>query len=88
SAWRVSISTSRSSNLAVTSSGLSSDASDAGLPSEKVVVSGKNSDGGDLLLFQDGLGACDISARALRLFISWECSCPVAWVKVNSGSGN
>ncbi|GJW05850.1 hypothetical protein Tco_1568273 [Tanacetum coccineum] len=64
-----------SSSLAITSSGLSSDASDAGLPSEKVVVSGKNSDGGDLLLFQDGLGACDISARALRLasqvFLEW-----------------
>ncbi|GKA75929.1 hypothetical protein Tco_0782307 [Tanacetum coccineum] len=56
-AWRVSISTSKSSSLAVTSFGLSSDASDAGLPSEKVVVSGKNGDDGDLLLFRDGPGA-------------------------------
>ncbi|GJR17273.1 hypothetical protein Tco_0965800 [Tanacetum coccineum] len=39
---------------AVTSSGLSSDVSDVGLPSEKVVVSGKNGDDGDLLLFRDG----------------------------------
>ncbi|GJT10751.1 hypothetical protein Tco_0857793 [Tanacetum coccineum] len=77
----------RSSSLAVTSSGLSSDVSDAGLPSEKVMASGKNGDDGDLLLFRDGPGACDISAGALRLFISWECSRPVAGVKVNSGSG-
>ncbi|GJX09082.1 hypothetical protein Tco_0198941 [Tanacetum coccineum] len=55
---------------------------------EKVMASGKNGDDGDLLLFRDGLGACDISAGALRLFISWECSRPVAGVKVNSGSGN
>ncbi|GKF76692.1 hypothetical protein Tco_0229162, partial [Tanacetum coccineum] len=59
-------STSRSSSLAVTSSGLSSDVSDAGLPSEKVMASGKNGDDGDLLLFRDGPGACDISAGALR----------------------
>ncbi|GJY09085.1 hypothetical protein Tco_0377270 [Tanacetum coccineum] len=78
----------RSSSLAVTSSGLSSDVSDAGLPSEKVMASGKNGDDGDLLLFRDGPGACDISAGALRLFISQECSRPVAGVKVNSGSGN
>ncbi|GKG38713.1 hypothetical protein Tco_0460425, partial [Tanacetum coccineum] len=35
----------------VTSSGLSPDVSDAGLPSEKVVASGKNGDDGDILLF-------------------------------------
>ncbi|GJW50044.1 hypothetical protein Tco_0091395 [Tanacetum coccineum] len=54
------------SSLAVTSSGLSSDASDAGLPSEKVVASGKNGDDGDLLLFRYGPGACDVSAGILR----------------------
>ncbi|GKE58755.1 hypothetical protein Tco_1497940 [Tanacetum coccineum] len=74
--------------MAVTSSGLSSDASDAGLPSEKVVVSGKNGDGGDLLLFQDGPGAGDISPGTLRLFISWECSRPVTGVKVSPSLGN
>ncbi|GKC24837.1 hypothetical protein Tco_1026987 [Tanacetum coccineum] len=74
-------------SLAVMSSGLSSDASDAGLPSEKVVASGKNGDDGDLLLFRDGSGTYDISARALGLFISWECSRPVAGVKVNPSSG-
>ncbi|GKB24398.1 hypothetical protein Tco_0863799 [Tanacetum coccineum] len=36
----------RSSSLAVTSSGLSSDVSDAGLSSEKVMASGKNGDDG------------------------------------------
>ncbi|GKF03599.1 hypothetical protein Tco_0030522 [Tanacetum coccineum] len=41
----------RSSSLAVTSSGLSSNVSDAGLLSEKVMASGKNGDDGDLLLF-------------------------------------
>ncbi|GJR30174.1 hypothetical protein Tco_1106406 [Tanacetum coccineum] len=46
----------RSSSLAVTSSGLSSDVSDAGLPLEKVMTSGKNGDGGDLLLFREGPG--------------------------------
>ncbi|GKG47195.1 hypothetical protein Tco_0504392, partial [Tanacetum coccineum] len=54
-----------SSSLAVTSSGLSSDVSDAGLLSEKVMASEKNGDDGDLLLFRDGLGACDISAGTL-----------------------
>ncbi|GKB66442.1 hypothetical protein Tco_0927854, partial [Tanacetum coccineum] len=43
-----------SSSLAVTSYGLTSDVLDVGLPSEKVVVSGKNGDDGDLLLFRDG----------------------------------
>ncbi|GKC18511.1 hypothetical protein Tco_1020661, partial [Tanacetum coccineum] len=57
------------------------------LPSEKVVASGKNGDDGDLLLFRDGPGTYDISARALGLFISWECSRPVAGVKVNPSSG-
>ncbi|GJU46799.1 hypothetical protein Tco_1204065 [Tanacetum coccineum] len=61
--WKnVSISTSKSSSLAVTSSGLSFDVLDAGLPSEKVMASGKNGDDGDLLLFRDGPGAGDISA--------------------------
>ncbi|GKB20296.1 putative ribonuclease H-like domain-containing protein [Tanacetum coccineum] len=46
-----------SSSLAVTSSGLSSDVSDAGLPLEKIMASGKNGDDGDLLLFRDGLQA-------------------------------
>ncbi|GKC77821.1 hypothetical protein Tco_1128595 [Tanacetum coccineum] len=77
----------RSSSLAVTSSGLSFDVLDAGLPSEKVMSSGKNNDDGDLLLFRDDPGACDISARTLRLFISWECSRPVAGVKVSPSSG-
>ncbi|GKA96590.1 hypothetical protein Tco_0818685, partial [Tanacetum coccineum] len=77
-----------SSSLAVTSSGLSSDVSDAGLPSEKAMASGKNGDDGDLLLFRDGPGAGDISAGTLRLFISWECSRPVAGVKVSPSSGN
>ncbi|GJW22759.1 hypothetical protein Tco_0033381 [Tanacetum coccineum] len=79
-AWKV-------TSLAVTSSGLSSDVSDAGLPSEKVMSSGKNDDDGDLLLFRDDPGACDISAGTLRLFISWECSRPVAGVKVSPSSG-
>ncbi|GKE06521.1 hypothetical protein Tco_1398539 [Tanacetum coccineum] len=87
SAWSMSISTSMSSSLAVTSSGLSSGVSDAGLPSEKVVASGLDDNDGDLLLFREGPGACDISVGTLRLFISWECSCPVAGVKVNSTSG-
>ncbi|GJS05089.1 hypothetical protein Tco_0321597 [Tanacetum coccineum] len=78
---------SRSSSLAVTSSGLSSDVSDVGLPSKKVMESGKNDDDGDLLPFRDGPGACDISVGALRLFIAWECSRPVAGVKVNPSSG-
>ncbi|GJZ49484.1 hypothetical protein Tco_0603674, partial [Tanacetum coccineum] len=77
-----------SSSLAVTSHGLSFDVLDAGLPSKKVMASGKNGDDGDLLLFQDGPGACDISAGTLRLFISWECSRPAAGVKVSSSSGN
>ncbi|GJV06640.1 hypothetical protein Tco_1344296 [Tanacetum coccineum] len=78
----------RSSSLAVTSSGLSYDVSDAGLQSEKVMASGKNGDDGDLLLFRDGRGACDISVGTLWLFISWECSRPVAGVKVSSSSDN
>ncbi|GJW63998.1 hypothetical protein Tco_0115882 [Tanacetum coccineum] len=55
--------------------------------SRKVMASGKNDDDGDLLLFQDGPDACDISAGTLRLFISWEFSRPVAGVKVSSSSG-
>ncbi|GKD39380.1 hypothetical protein Tco_1259587 [Tanacetum coccineum] len=70
-----------SSSLAVISSGLSSDVSDAGLPSEKAMTSGRNGDDGDLLLFRDGPGAGDVSAGTLRLFISWECLRPVAGVK-------
>ncbi|GJS80098.1 hypothetical protein Tco_0729979 [Tanacetum coccineum] len=62
--------TSRSSSLAVTSSGLSSNVSNAGLPSEKIMASGKNGDDGDLLLFRDGPGTWDIGAGALGLFIS------------------
>ncbi|GJZ14132.1 hypothetical protein Tco_0549362 [Tanacetum coccineum] len=79
---------SMSSSLAITSSRLSSDVSDAGLPSEKVMASRKNDDDGDLLLFRDGLGACDVSAGILRLFISWECSRPVVGVKVSPSLGN
>ncbi|GKD63542.1 hypothetical protein Tco_1305650 [Tanacetum coccineum] len=79
---------SRSFSLAVTSSGLSYDVSDVGLPSKKVMASGKNGDDGDLLLFRDGSYAGDISAGTLRLFISWECSRPVAGVKVSPSSGN
>ncbi|GKA19320.1 hypothetical protein Tco_0699235 [Tanacetum coccineum] len=59
-----------SSSLAVTSSGLSSNIPDAGLPSEKVMAAGKNGDDGDLLLFRDSLGTWDIGAGALGLFIS------------------
>ncbi|GKA46242.1 hypothetical protein Tco_0739125 [Tanacetum coccineum] len=44
-----------------------SDVSDVGLPSEKVMTSGKNGDDGDLLLFRDGPDACDISTGTLRL---------------------
>ncbi|GKF14760.1 hypothetical protein Tco_0056222 [Tanacetum coccineum] len=62
-AWRVSISTFMSSSRAVTSSGLSHDVSNAGLPSEKVMASRRNGDDGDLLLFRDGLGACDIGVE-------------------------
>ncbi|GJT18763.1 hypothetical protein Tco_0877469 [Tanacetum coccineum] len=43
-----------------------SDVSDVGLPSEKVMASGKNGDDGDLLLFRDGPDACDISTGTLR----------------------
>ncbi|GKD59832.1 hypothetical protein Tco_1297341, partial [Tanacetum coccineum] len=71
----------KSSRLAITSSRLSSDVSDAGLPSEKVMASGKNGDDGDLLLFRDGPGAWDISAGTLRVFISWEGSRYVVGVK-------
>ncbi|GKD21045.1 hypothetical protein Tco_1222748 [Tanacetum coccineum] len=60
----------QSSSLAVTSSRLSYDVSDVGLPSEKVMTSGKNGDDGDLLLFRDGPGACDISARTLS--VPWQ----------------
>ncbi|GJR52550.1 hypothetical protein Tco_1403071 [Tanacetum coccineum] len=42
---------------------------------EKIMASGKNGDDGDLLLFRDGPGACDISAGTLRLasqvFLEW-----------------
>ncbi|GKD78045.1 hypothetical protein Tco_1340666 [Tanacetum coccineum] len=55
---------------------------------EKVMASGKNGDDGDLLLFRDGPGACDISVGTLWLFISWECSRPVARVKVTSSLDN
>ncbi|GKD72392.1 hypothetical protein Tco_1330674, partial [Tanacetum coccineum] len=57
----------QSSSLVVTSSGLSYDVSDAGLPSKMVMASGKNGDDSDLLLFRDGPGAGDISAGTLRL---------------------
>ncbi|GJV97715.1 hypothetical protein Tco_1549292 [Tanacetum coccineum] len=69
-----------SSSLAITSSGLNSDVSDAGLPSEKVMASGKNGDDGDLLLFRDGPGACDISAGSLswRIPSSWNGGVPVS----------
>ncbi|GJV21759.1 hypothetical protein Tco_1370779 [Tanacetum coccineum] len=54
----------------------------AGSPSENDMASGKNGDDGDLLLFWDGPGACDISAGALSLFISLERSHLVVGVKV------
>ncbi|GJX38838.1 reverse transcriptase domain-containing protein [Tanacetum coccineum] len=57
------------------------------LHERKVMNLGKNGDDGDLLLFRDGPDACDISTGTLRLFISWECSRPVARVKVSSSSG-
>ncbi|GJY34561.1 hypothetical protein Tco_0419030 [Tanacetum coccineum] len=76
----------RSSSQAVTSFGLSYDVSDFGLPSEKVMASGKNGDDGDLLLFRDGLGAGDISAGTLRLvsqfFLEWN----VPWRLLVPGS--
>ncbi|GJV47301.1 reverse transcriptase domain-containing protein [Tanacetum coccineum] len=64
---------------------LSSDASDAGLPLEKVMASGKNGDDGDPVLFRDGPGAGDISAGTLRLpkrlanpfFLEWSVSWPL-----------
>ncbi|GKF91078.1 hypothetical protein Tco_0274779, partial [Tanacetum coccineum] len=65
------------SSLAVTSSGLSSDVSDAGLPLEKVMAYGKNGDDGDLLLFQDGPGAGDISAGTLSESSLLGMECPV-----------
>ncbi|GKC47780.1 hypothetical protein Tco_1065502 [Tanacetum coccineum] len=52
------------------------------------MASGRNGDDGDMLLFRDGPGAGDVSAGTLRLFISWECSRPVAGVKVSLSSGN
>ncbi|GJR85170.1 hypothetical protein Tco_0209181 [Tanacetum coccineum] len=55
----------RSSSLAITFSGLSSDVFDAGLPLEKVMSSGKNGDDGDLLHFRDGPGACDVRVGTL-----------------------
>ncbi|GJR76403.1 phospholipase-like protein [Tanacetum coccineum] len=55
---------------------------------EKVMASGKNGNDGDLLLFHDGPCVWDISAGTLRLFISWECSRPVAQIKVSSSSGH
>ncbi|GJS82177.1 hypothetical protein Tco_0748718 [Tanacetum coccineum] len=70
----------RSSSLAVTSSGLSSDVSDVGLPSKKEMAYGKNGDDGDLLLFRDGSGACDISnwvAREVGESILLGMECPV-----------
>ncbi|GJU26724.1 hypothetical protein Tco_1165345 [Tanacetum coccineum] len=66
-----------SSSLAVTSSGLSPDVSNVGLSSEKVMASGKNGNDGDLLLFQDGPGARDISVIGLperlasQAFLEW-----------------
>ncbi|GKA94271.1 hypothetical protein Tco_0816309 [Tanacetum coccineum] len=63
---------SRSSSLAVTSSVLSSDVSDAGLPSEKVMASRKNGDDGDLLLFRDGPCASDISVGE-SILLGMEC---------------
>ncbi|GKF48177.1 hypothetical protein Tco_0141428, partial [Tanacetum coccineum] len=45
------------------------------------MASGMNGDDGDLLLFRDGPGAGYISTGTMRLFISWECSCPIAGVK-------
>ncbi|GKG14619.1 hypothetical protein Tco_0354219 [Tanacetum coccineum] len=63
--------------MAVTSSGWSSGVSNAGLPSEKVVASGYNGDDGDLLLFREGPGACDISVIGLperlasQVFLEW-----------------
>ncbi|GJU23703.1 hypothetical protein Tco_1157045 [Tanacetum coccineum] len=76
----------RSSSLAVTSSGLSSDVSDVGLPSEKVMASGKNGDDGDLLLFRDGPGACDISAGTLSLLGYG--TVPLARLPEHSGSSS
>ncbi|GJY41706.1 hypothetical protein Tco_0428976 [Tanacetum coccineum] len=69
----------RSSSLAVTSSGLSSDVFDAGLPLEKVMSSGKNGDDGDLLLCPRCPGACDGRGRTLGLAIGLlGVECPVA----------
>ncbi|GJS89277.1 hypothetical protein Tco_0771913 [Tanacetum coccineum] len=75
-----------SSSLAVTSSGLSSDVSDAGLPSEKIMASGKNGDDGDLLLFRDGPAPVQVIGLLERLasqvFLEWD----VPWWLPVSGS--
>ncbi|GKF48675.1 hypothetical protein Tco_0141926 [Tanacetum coccineum] len=65
--------------------GLSSDVSDAGLPSEKITASGKNGDDGDLLLFRDGPGACDISAGTLSL-LGMECPVAASYSEELSGT--
>ncbi|GJR44930.1 hypothetical protein Tco_1313033 [Tanacetum coccineum] len=61
--------------LAVTSSGLSSDVSDDGLPSEKVMKSRRNDDDGDLLLFRDAPNAGAVIGLPERLasqvFLDW-----------------
>ncbi|GKF33533.1 hypothetical protein Tco_0106733, partial [Tanacetum coccineum] len=55
------------------------------LLTEKVMVSGKNGDDGDLLLFRDGLGACDISAGTLSL-LGMECSVAASYSGELSGT--
>ncbi|GJT34437.1 hypothetical protein Tco_0924856 [Tanacetum coccineum] len=80
-----------SSSLAVTSSGLSSDVSDVGLPSEKAMASGKNGDDGDLLLFRDSPGTSDISAGTLRevgesILLGMECPVAASCSRELSGS--
>ncbi|GJY01120.1 hypothetical protein Tco_0359272 [Tanacetum coccineum] len=46
---------------------------------EKVMASGKNGDDGDLLLFRDGPGACDISTGTLRFLENWESRVFLEW---------
>ncbi|GJW26336.1 hypothetical protein Tco_0040147 [Tanacetum coccineum] len=60
----------------VTSSCLVRLSQDAGLPSEKVMASGKNGDDGDLLLFRDGPAPVQViglpERLASRVFLEWD----------------
>ncbi|GJW67338.1 hypothetical protein Tco_0121762 [Tanacetum coccineum] len=65
----------KSSSLAVTSSGLSSNVSDASLPSEKVMASGKNGDDWCYASLSRMSGTWDIGAGVTGFYsFSWEYS--------------